>query len=514
MTVLTVLAWQKRPGLTAITGQSPPSLTLLDFQHPVDHSQLQTEGASVYQVAGRLRIGVASPADGAPSALLLPRRGHWDLSHYRYLEVDVHNVGRVPASVSVFAYVPGFGGISTYPQHENGLELLAIGAYRTLKIDLHQRFPDKTESIDPRNITHLRVILNAGARGTMIDVLRVRATGLGPAERHDFPGRLVVPQATEGAPGPGKRVYMTLDGWPMRYVLYLPKDWSAHGIYPVIAEYSGNIFYFKNTYSTGKADEGNIGYGMSKGIDSIWINLPFVSQDRTQEQLDGFGNLDASAEYARHAVREVLEKFAGDPGAVFLTGFSRGGAACGFIGLHDSDIADLWLGFHAVAGGDGAGWFGSEMPGAIERAGRIKGRSSFITDGAPWQDVLAKMRQPFTYMDSQIGAHVDTMFLDNRPSTLAVRKWMADVLNRRPGVHDISGVVNDASGKPVDGARVEAGYTHFTYTDPDGKYSIRSLIDGERKVTVQAPGMHFNSRTVAIAGHHITDLEFSAVQLY
>ena len=500
MTVTALVAWQK---------PVRPTTVLFDFQNLVDKSLIKTEGAAVYQLAGRLRIGVADPGDGAPSALLLPRHGHWDLSHYRYLEVDVHNVGRMPANVSVYATAPGgFGGICTYPQHENGREVLSPGALRTLRIDLHQRYPDNTESIDPMDISQLRIILNNGVHGTMIDVLRVRATGAAPAERHDFPGRLIVPGVTEGLPLPGKRVYMTLAGSPVRYVMYLPTDWNPDDRFPVIAEYSGNIFYFKNTYSTGKADQGNIGYGMSKGVGAIWVNLPFLSQDRTEEQLNGFGNLDATAEYARRVIHEVVDKWSGDAGAVFLTGFSRGGAACGFIGLRNNDIADVWLAFHAVGGGDGAGWFGSEMPGALERAARMKGRSSFITDGAPWQDVLARLKQPFTYRDSQIGAHVDTMFLDNRPSTLSVRKWMADVLNNRPGVHDISGTVLDHDGKPVEGARVESGYTHFTRTDSEGKYVIRSLVKGERRVTVRMPGQHFEPRNVVMAGRNVTGIDF------
>ncbi|HEY3835040.1 MAG TPA: carboxypeptidase regulatory-like domain-containing protein [Bryobacteraceae bacterium] len=510
LSLATLVAWQKpRAPLTAVTGHAPLPLVLFDAQHPLQSSQMTADGASVYQVAGRLRIGVANPGDGYPSAFLLARRGHWDLSRYRYIEVDVHNVGRLPASVSTYAFVPGgFGGICTYPGHETGRELLRPGAQRTLRIDLHQRFPDKTETIDPRNVTKLQIILNTGVHGTMIDILRVRAVGQAPFERHDFAGRLTVPSVTEGMPYPGRRVYMTLAGSPVRYVLYLPPDWTPDGHFPVIAEYSGNIFYFKNTYSTGKADQGNIGYGMSKGKGVIWVNLPFLSTDQTREQLDGFGNLDATAEYARQVIHEVVEKYSGDPGAVFLTGFSRGGAACGYIGLHNDEIADVWLGFHAVAGGDGAGWFGSEMPGAIERGGRMKGRSSFVTDGTPWQDVLAKLRQPFTYMDSGIGAHVDTMFLDNRPSTAAVRKWMAEVLRDRPGVHDISGVVTDSDGNPVEGARVESGYTHFTLTAPDGSYTIRSLINGSRTVSVTRMGMHFEPRRVVMAGRHVTGIDF------
>jgi hypothetical protein len=154
------------------------------------------------------------------------------------------------------------------------------------------------------------------------------------------------------------------------------------------------------------------------------------------------------------------------------------------------------------------------MPGAMERAGRMKGRSSFITDGAPWQDVLARLKQPFTYMDSQIGAHVDTMFLDNRRSTLAVRKWMADVLRDRPGVHDISGTVLDVQGNPVEGAEVLSGYTHLTLTDREGRYTIRSLINGERKVTVTARGLHFEPRNVAMAGKHITGFDFRSGTLF
>jgi hypothetical protein len=510
--VVTVFAWQKpHTRVNAITGQTPVALTLFDFQKLVDRAQIKTEGASTYQLAGRLRIGVADPGDGAPSAFLLPRNGHWDLSRYRYLEFDIHNVGRFPANVSVFAFVPGgFGGISTYPQHENGRELLRPGAQRTLRIDLHQRFPDNTETINPRNITLIRLVLNLGVRGTMIDVMKVRAVGQAPIESHDFPGRLIIPTATEGEPGPGKRVYMRLPDSPVRWVLYLPKDWTPEGLFPIIAEYSGNIFYFKNTYSTGKAEQGNIGYGMSKGVGAIWVNLPFLSNDRLHQQLDGFGNLDATAEYARKVIRTVVEHYSGDGGAVFLTGFSRGGAACGYIGLHDAETADVWLGFHAVAGGDGAGWFGSEMSGAIERGARIKGRSSFVTDGTPWQDVLARLKQPFTYMDSQIGAHVDTMFLDNRPSTLAVRKWMADAVKSRPGVHDISGRVLDADGTPIEGAHVESGYTHLTLTDPDGRYTLRSLVDGERKVIVHVPGQHFEPRSVNVAGRHLTGVDFQS----
>ncbi len=507
------IAVQIAAALAATASHSPQPAILFDFHAPIDRASIKTDGTTAIQVGLALRVRVSDPGDGAPSAFLLPEQGHWDFTQFRYLAVDVRNPGRRPVDVSVFAFVPGgFGGISTFPLDEDGHHLISPGRSQTLKIDLHQKFPDGTETINPGNVTQLRVILNGGLPGSMIDVKRVYAFGQGPAERHEFKGRLIVPPVTgSDVPAPGKRVYRKLDGSPVPYVLYLPTDWNPQGRFPIIAEYSGNILYFKNTYSTGKADQGNIGYGMSKGVGAIWVNLPFISPNHQHEQLNGFGDIDATAEYAIRVIRDLVENYAGDPGAVFLTGFSRGGAACGFIGLRDSRIADVWLAFHAVGGGDGAGWFGSDMSGALVRAKRIKGRSSFVTDGGPWQDVLASVKQPFIFMDSGIGAHVDTMFLDNRSSTVAARRWMRQVLADRPGVHDISGTVLNAEGKPVQGASLESGYTHFTFTDQDGKYTIRSLVNGPRNVKVSAAGMHFEGRSVTMAGKHVTGFDFQAV---
>jgi len=269
-------------------------------------------------------------------------------------------------------------------------------------------------------------------------------------------------------------------------------------------EYSGNVWFWENTYSTGKADQGNIGYGMSKGEGMIWANLPFVSPDHAHETLDGWGDPDATADYARRAVREIASRYGGDPGAVFLTGFSRGGTACGYIGLRNPEIADVWLAFHAVGGSDGNGLFGADVAGATERAALLKGRSSFVTDGGlRWQDILQKLGQPVRFVNSQIGAHVDTMLLDDRPSTLQCRAWMAEVLKNRPGVHDISGIVRDRKGRPIAGVRVESGFTHFAITDKSGAYTIRSLIDGNRRVTATKTGYSFKPVEVAVNGKHI-----------
>src|SRR3954454_22387918 len=93
MTSAMLIAGPRAKVLTAAIISTPPPIEVLyDGQHPADPAQLRTEGASLYQLAGRLRIGVSDPGDGAPSAFLTaPGGGHWDLASYRYLEVDVHN---------------------------------------------------------------------------------------------------------------------------------------------------------------------------------------------------------------------------------------------------------------------------------------------------------------------------------------------------------------------------------------------------------------------------------------
>jgi hypothetical protein len=68
--------------------------------------------------------------------------------------------------------------------------------------------------------------------------------------------------------------------------------------------------------------------------------------------------------------------------------------------------------------------------------------------------------------------------------------------------------VLDADGKPVEGARVESGDTHLTLTDREGKYTLRSLIDGPRKVIVKVHGQQFEPRTVVMAGKNVAAVDF------
>ena len=160
------------------------------------------------------------------------------------------------------------------------------------------------------------------------------------------------------------------------------------------------------------------------------MSLPFVDRSAGVIAEGGWGVPDDTAAYAVAMVEHVVREFAADPANVVLTGFSRGALACGFIGLRDERIAALWKGFHACQHYDGDGWNGATEAGALERARRFRGRAVFQTDNsrAKFQRVMDAMSVPVTWADSGLGAHATAMFLDDRPSTQALRRWFNDLV--------------------------------------------------------------------------------------
>jgi hypothetical protein len=70
--------------------------------------------------------------------------------------------------------------------------------------------------------------------------------------------RVLVPDVSREPPGPGRRVYQQLPGWEktsVTHVLTLPREWQPGGKYPVIVEYTGNVFYHKFCHSTGRTEQ-------------------------------------------------------------------------------------------------------------------------------------------------------------------------------------------------------------------------------------------------------------------
>ena len=211
--------------------------------------------------------------------------------------------------------------------------------------------------------------------------------------------------------------------------MYLPRDWEPGDAYPLIIEYPGNIFFTPSCYSTGLPDQCAIGYGMTKGTGAIWVSLPFIDRAAGTIAENGWGNPADTADYAVDVVEQMGDSFGGDRRNVVLTGFSRGAIACGFIGLRNDRIASLWQAFHLCQHFDGDGWRGATMESAIGRAGRFRGVSVFHTDNSEEKvrPVTEAMNVPTTFVQSGLGAHSTAMFLDDRDSTKALRRWFIDV---------------------------------------------------------------------------------------
>ena len=120
-------------------------------------------------------------------------------------------------------------------------------------------------------------------------------------------------------------------GTEVHHSLYLPVDWERGGSYPVIAEYPGNAPY-RNAFGdtcTGKVEDCSLGYGLSGGRGFIWLCLPFVSVDGGRNQLQWWGDVEATVGYCKSVVKGACDEYGGDPSKVFLAGFSLlGGCPC------------------------------------------------------------------------------------------------------------------------------------------------------------------------------------------
>lgn len=349
--------------------------------------------------------------------------GGWDLARREAVVAEIANRGEKPAEMML--WVVGRRGWDAVGDHA----ILAPGESRRFACRLRETFPDGTPKVDPGQIKQVRVMVLKALNGAALEVRGLAAAGEAPPWRRPV-GRLDVPEMEVGPPAPGRRVRYGLPGDEATGIyaaLYLPEDWKAGGRYPVIAEYPGNIFFVPTCYSTGRPEQCVIGYGMTKGSGAIWVSLPFVDRAAGTIAEDGWGDADATADFAVRMVEEICRAFGGDADNVVLTGFSRGAIACGYIGLRDDRIAKLWKGFHACQHYDGDGWRGATMPGAMERARRFRGRAIFHTDNSAeaFGALMSESRAEATFVRSGLGAHACAMFLDDRPSTRQLREWYA-----------------------------------------------------------------------------------------
>ena len=257
------------------------------------------------------------------------------------------------------------------------------------------------------------------------------------------PADLVVPALSAAAPAPGLRVKQTLPAYEntqIYHVLYLPADWAPGRKFPVLVEYAGNGGFSNRLgdVSTGVPERSHLGYGISGGRGFIWLCVPYVQTGRTEICRRWWGDVPATLDYCREAVKRVCERYGGDPAAVILTGFSRGAIGCGYLGLHDDEIAKLWRAFIPFSHYDGVDRFpyvGSDAASAIRRMQRLNGRPSFVCHEGSIERTRAFIEQsgvraPFTYQAVPFRNHNDEWVLRPSPARDALRTWLDEVLRK------------------------------------------------------------------------------------
>ncbi|WP_344788459.1 hypothetical protein [Postechiella marina] len=348
------------------------------------------------------------------------------LSKYNFISAVVENKGKTELDV-IFWVTSGKGWNAVADTIT-----LAAGKKKTLTCNLREQFPDGTFKLNPNYINQIQLMF-VNAKG-FIDVEWSALKAKEKINNWDRPkNRLDVPIAKQTKPKAGTRFYYKLNAGSNLYsVVYLPKNWKPNNSkkYPVIVEFPGNVYYTKQCYSTGKPEDCVIGYGMSKGENAIWVSLPFVDYSKNSIAENGWGNADNTADYTVKTVNHIINNFGGDANNIVLTGFSRGAIACGFIGLRNDEISNLWKGIHACQHYDGDGWKGANMAEALVRLKRLKKIKLFETDNSEskLKAMLDKVNADVVYYNSGLKAHACDMFLDDRTSTLALRTWFKSLV--------------------------------------------------------------------------------------
>ena len=259
------------------------------------------------------------------------------------------------------------------------------------------------------------------------------------SDLHSIVPDLTVPTMVAGEPKAGRRVkqqWSEYQGTGVYHVLYLPSNWKPDKKYPVIFEYAGNKYQSGPLdISTGKVEGSQLGYGLSAGSNFVWVCLPFVDKKAKANSDNWWGDIDATVEYCKISARRICDRFGGDSSRLVLCGFSRGAMACGFIGLHDDEIASLWRAMIPYGVFDGPVYPGFDRASSIARLSRFKGKPLLIVCEGNLRNketraYLEGCSVPLsvTYLDLPFTNHNDAWALRDIPERQTVRWWLGKAL--------------------------------------------------------------------------------------
>jgi hypothetical protein len=253
-----------------------------------------------------------------------------------------------------------------------------------------------------------------------------------------------VPRAEETAAAAGRRTFVRLDDQKpeIGYVVYLPANWEPNRKWPVFVELPGNGDYQDaiGDQCSGLPEDCVMGYGLTEGRDWIWVCLPLLNGDGSAIARQWWGDAPAhdpaaTLRFWRAALADVHRRFAGDPKAVVLAGFSRGAIACNALGLHDDDTAALWAAFLPCSHYDGVRPWpfpGSDREAAERRLRRLGPRPQFICGEGDQTEATraylastSVLREQLTIVSTGFRNHSDRWTLRPCAARSKAREWLA-----------------------------------------------------------------------------------------
>jgi hypothetical protein len=269
---------------------------------------------------------------------------------------------------------------------------------------------------------------------------------------------VLLPPLSSLPPAAGRRVVVHLphpEANACYHTLSLPTDWQPGRRYPVLAEWAGNGPYrdANGDTNSGRVEDATLAQGLAGTDGMIVLGLPFLDDAGHHNVTQWWGTPPTydhtpSVAYAKLALRDVCERFGGDPEQVILVGFSRGSIACNALGLADDEISSLWKGAICFSHYDGLRTWPfpqSAADAARDRLGRLHGRSQLILAesiankpaDAPHPALVATRRfldeaganGAFTFIETGFVNHDDDWALRPSPARQETRRWLSDRLS-------------------------------------------------------------------------------------
>ncbi|MEI8364783.1 MAG: hypothetical protein WCF65_00025 [Parachlamydiaceae bacterium] len=246
-------------------------------------------------------------------------------------------------------------------------------------------------------------------------------------------GALAVPAVEEGLPEAGKRVRVYLSRYPgAYYVLFLPYNFTGTSMLPLIFESPGNFF---EESLCGLPEGACLGYGLTRGMDYIWVSVPFVDDNGLILEKYWGENPLSTVNFWLAVLADLNMKFRVDRGKVVLAGFSRGAVSTIYIGNYNSIISSKWSAYFAHAHFDGC--CQTVLGNTNERIKRIKDNKVLITVGGDdpakqcskeAYEKLIEKGYSATYLEIPNLGHSPAWILEESEAADEARSWLKSLL--------------------------------------------------------------------------------------